>query len=613
VNSGQLTKALEFLQTLKARASERSLFAPVVAREVDVRFMLGDTLGAVQAALDLATSSATPETADAVNGVASRVPISKLSDEVLLGFTGVLLKRNRLVEAQRLMTVAQGRPIEGPGRERRRLLNSELLYKERKYSAAQREAEGLFGDPSLERDATILRARIYRGMEQRIRSARSYEAFATAYPFDSKAPEALYVAGDLYHEEGKYAKWRSLFTRIVETYPGHKYSRLATLRMALDHMARKEYTRGARMLEQTLERGGRDDAALLYYLAEMYGRMRKKEKQAKLIEEIVALNPVSFYLDPGVPASFVQPMTSNDGTAAADSQSVLEFLERVYEEREGACERIRDVLGAWENRSAPGEWGTYLIRGRAFLEMGFRDWAERELRILESKGPLPPRGYLELGALYDDFAMPWRSVRLFQRVYYSVEGEQRRKLDRDFELLMCPTPFPSLVFENCSRHGISPHLVYAMMRAESRFDEKAVSSAGAMGLMQIMPETGGQVAEELGFPAGARMDLLSPEINLAFGIKYASRLIERSNKDPLMMLAAYNAGFTNAKKWFGDASSKSSPAERVDGIDFGETREYIKRIVESARLYHAFYFSPEAVTGQPHPRPGTVPPSEGEQ
>lgn len=90
------------------------------------------------------------------------------------------------------------------------------------------------------------------------------------------------------------------------------------------------------------------------------------------------------------------------------------------------------------------------------------------------------------------------------------------------------------------------------------------------------------------------MNLLAPEVNLAFGIAYASRLIERSNADPLMMLAAYNAGFGNAKKWFGKKNAKKSPVEQVDGIDYWETREYVKRIVESARLYHVFYFSPAA-------------------
>ena len=120
------------------------------------------------------------------------------------------------------------------------------------------------------------------------------------------------------------------------------------------------------------------------------------------------------------------------------------------------------------------------------------------------------------------------------------------------------------------------------------FDLNAVSRAGAMGLMQLMPSTGEQVAIRLGVPDGVEPNLLSPDVNLTFGIWYASHLLNRSNDDVLMMLSAYNAGFGNAKRWF--RGSEQSSIAKVDGIDYGETREYVKRIVEAAHVYHDFYF-----------------------
>jgi soluble lytic murein transglycosylase len=137
---------------------------------------------------------------------------------------------------------------------------------------------------------------------------------------------------------------------------------------------------------------------------------------------------------------------------------------------------------------------------------------------------------------------------------------------------------------------MQPHLVYAMMRQESRFDDKAVSRAGALGLMQLMPSTGEHVADELGFHDGAAMNLLSPQINLTFGIWYASQLLDRADGDRLMMLAGYNAGFGNARKWFGGRNANEPVIEKVENIGYRETRSYVKKIVESARVYHAFYF-----------------------
>ena len=113
--------------------------------------------------------------------------------------------------------------------------------------------------------------------------------------------------------------------------------------------------------------------------------------------------------------------------------------------------------------------------------------------------------------------------------------------------------------------------------------------------MQLMPTTGAQVASELGFPSEVNENLFSPEINLTFGIWYASHLLKRTNEDPLMMMSAYNAGLGNARKWFdpGPQNDAASTIAMVDGIDYTETRNYVKRIVESARVYHTFYFSPD--------------------
>jgi len=361
--------------------------------------------------------------------------------------------------------------------------------------------------------------------------------------------------------------------------------------MAGYYIDRGELKKGAGILERLLEKKGRRDPTLLFRLADVYGRMGEPERKARALEEIETLNAVSFYLEPEIQESFEQPMMSSNGSAALyGAGGLLEFLKMVYEKRARAYETVRDMVDPLEDTSSIDATRVYLERGRVFLQMGFRDWAERELRIVESKKNLPARVYLELGVLYDDFAMPWRSVRSFQRVYYTFSKEERRELDGYFKLLTHPVPFPALVFENCSRYELAPHLVYAMMRQESRFDDKAVSRAGALGLMQLMPATGEQVADELGFPDGKQMNLLSPQINLTFGIWYASHLLERTAGDPLMMLASYNAGYGNAKRWFGGRRSNEPVIEKVENIDYRETRSYVKKIVESARVYHAFYF-----------------------
>jgi hypothetical protein len=370
--------------------------------------------------------------------------------------------------------------------------------------------------------------------------------------------------------------------------------------MATYHFDRRAFAEGLRILSAAVTRSHRSDEGLLYYLAEGYRRSGDQPSADRVLAEIRKLDPMSFYLDPKVdPGLSKPPMANNGRVQLRGERGLLEFLKHVFEERLRAYDSVRGALDGtrWSDANLDAS-ELYLERGTQFLQMGFRDWAEFELKILESDYRLPARYSFELGILYDEFAMHWRSVRAFQGVYYAIPVESRVSLEREFALLLHPLPYPALVLENCSMGDMPPHLIYAMMRQESRFDLNAVSNAGAMGLMQLMPATGRQVAGKLGYPQGGG-SLFVPEINLTLGIWYAAHLLSRTDGDFLMMLAAYNAGLGNAKRWFRGSEGGPSVIAAVDGIDFGETRNYVKRIVETARVYHAFYFDADAAVGTP--------------
>jgi soluble lytic murein transglycosylase len=236
-----------------------------------------------------------------------------------------------------------------------------------------------------------------------------------------------------------------------------------------------------------------------------------------------------------------------------------------------------------------------LERGERFLNAGLRTWGEGELEMARRYSRNSPAGLLELGRVYDEFGLPWHSIRLYQRVLDSIHWKKRAQYAEAFRYLMYPIPYPVQVLENAAYYDLPPHLVYAMIREESLFDRNAVSRVGAVGLMQLMPKTARYVAQEMEMPDWGEERLLDPEVNLAFGVWYASSLKEISNGDYLRMLAAYNAGPANAKRWFHRAGSDSDVIEIVDGIDFKETRGYVQRIVKSANIYHSLYFDAESL------------------
>ncbi|MBK8576072.1 MAG: lytic transglycosylase domain-containing protein [Elusimicrobia bacterium] len=124
--------------------------------------------------------------------------------------------------------------------------------------------------------------------------------------------------------------------------------------------------------------------------------------------------------------------------------------------------------------------------------------------------------------------------------------------------------------------GIDPVLVLALVRVESGFSPSARSRRGAMGLMQLMPETAREMAGRLGLdPATLVLD--DPETNIRLGIKYLDVLRQEFQDDSVALLAAYNAGPTKAREW------RRGGRMDVAAITFPETKSFVQRVLATER------------------------------
>ena len=131
-----------------------------------------------------------------------------------------------------------------------------------------------------------------------------------------------------------------------------------------------------------------------------------------------------------------------------------------------------------------------------------------------------------------------------------------------------------------------PYLIYAVMKAESGFDEKAVSAAGAVGIMQLMPSTAEFIAKLNGIEFQAER-LKEAEYNAMLGSLYLEYLSERF---PITstVLAAYNAGEGTVAQWLND-SSISPDGLNLTKIPYPETARYIKKVEKFRKIYAFFY------------------------
>jgi soluble lytic murein transglycosylase len=135
--------------------------------------------------------------------------------------------------------------------------------------------------------------------------------------------------------------------------------------------------------------------------------------------------------------------------------------------------------------------------------------------------------------------------------------------------------------------GIDPLFFAALIRQESLWDPAAGSSAGALGLTQVIPPTGQGIADALGVEGFVADDLFRPSVSLRFGAYYAGEQLRQYQGNALAALAAYNAGPTNAARWLAEASA--TPADFVERVDIPETQHYVEVILEHYAHYVKAY------------------------
>jgi soluble lytic murein transglycosylase len=144
--------------------------------------------------------------------------------------------------------------------------------------------------------------------------------------------------------------------------------------------------------------------------------------------------------------------------------------------------------------------------------------------------------------------------------------------------LRYPLEYEHIVRGHARQYELDPALVAAVIYRESKFDPDAESSSGAIGLMQLLPDTALGIAS---FTEGTRFevdDLYDPEINVRYGSFYLQRLL-RKYDDERLALAAYNAGQANVDEWISEGGE----------IGFAETREYVEDVLEARDVYTRVY------------------------
>ena len=224
-----------------------------------------------------------------------------------------------------------------------------------------------------------------------------------------------------------------------------------------------------------------------------------------------------------------------------------------------------------------------LNRGLYAIALGLRDEGRREWNYATSlarPGGMSDRELLAAAQLACDREVWDRCINTSDRTKEEIDVDQRY-----------PIPFRDALLKRAGQVGLDPAYVLGLIRQESRFIGDARSSVGAQGLMQVMPTTAKWTARKLGLGGFSPDQLADRETNLAIGTAYLKLVLDSFDGSMPLAAAAYNAGPSRPRAWRNGPVIEA--AAWAENVPFGETRDYVKRVLANTTLYAAL------LTGEP--------------
>jgi len=215
-------------------------------------------------------------------------------------------------------------------------------------------------------------------------------------------------------------------------------------------------------------------------------------------------------------------------------------------------------------------------RAEFLNSVGLRDYAIKEVY---SYRPADDRDRLKICKYL-------QSLEAFSE---SFRCAKKLKLYPETAVLLYPAVYSDTVNKISTAYGINPLIIFSVMREESRFNRKAISRAGALGLMQLMPFTARRMAKSLGYNTELLSDdeIMNPSVNIALGTHYLGQLLDEFGSVPVAV-AAYNAGENAVRRWL-KAYQYHEIDEFIEDIPYKETRLYVKKVLRSYFKYLDIY------------------------
>lgn len=378
----------------------------------------------------------------------------------------------------------------------------------------------------------------------------------SAIPDAPDGPYAAFLIGDIMHDRGDLAGAASAYETTVERYPNSAYAGTSLFRLGMLALLEQRPEDAIRQFDTYRQRspGGNWYHASIYWSARSREAAGDSASARGLFHESIEYDPLGYY---GVLAA-----------AALGLDAWEQVPRRVMVPPPEA--RSRDV--------------TLVDRMDALRDLGWRSRGIRELSTRDRMGETPAVR-LRLALLLNERGWTWQGTSLADAVRRTGSGAWSDDLLRG----VYPLIYTDALEAAAERHSLDPALVAAIVRRESQFDREVISGAGAVGLMQVLPRTGAELARRDGIPGFQATQLEVADVNLTLGTLYLRELLDRNNGSLPPALISYNAGPHRYARWREFPEFSADAELMVERIPFRETRLYVKTITAYRYIYRRLW------------------------
>ena len=399
---------------------------------------------------------------------------------------------------------------------------------------------------------------------------------AQEFPGSHQHCHVLILVGGVYEDEGQPDQALQVYKKVLKKFRRDPLVKKAVWRIGWIAYQSGQYEKATKVFSSYADYKikGSDRRRFLYWMGRSVENLGQVAQARDIYENVCQTLRRTYYCQ--MARERLEKLDPVLQTTAQVDDSPLPLSRSVA---------VEPVLPSTKS-SSPHFFDPHYRAAKELMIIGFYQEAAGELDLLTRRYAADRGVLLDLADLLYRAGDYHRSLRILRMYFSDVLEHGSETVPVTFWRQAFPLEIIELIRKQSPPGAADPYVVAAIMREESAFDAKAISSVGALGLMQIMPLTGEWVSRQLGHRSFKSTDLMDPQLNIRLGSWYLGYLAQQFKGNLILTVASYNAGPEAVTRWTRMGLPQAETLDEfIESIPFSETRAFTKRVVRTYTEY----------------------------